>query len=215
MRLIFVALLLTLGCGEVKIIDSSELSMPAAVPLGKEDNFLSETAREYLVEGEVIVKLDDFDSDLAESTRLDMVKRLIPFKQIAVTWFLNAWIAPKDAKDANAKYGGFNSLTKNASLDDLDIRRIDATTYAFTMRQQIGGPIDLLSKLPVFDNGDGSWSFDLTIGLPTNDEIQDLTAGDEWFRQEPWKHFTPNAMDFDQLDTVRLTLTHQPRSLNT
>jgi hypothetical protein len=214
MRLALFAIVLTFGCAEAPIINVEDLAIPTAVPHGKEDNFLSDSAREYLVEGEAIIRLDEDDADLAESTRLRKVKRLIPFKQIAVTWFLNAWIAPKDAKDPNAKYGGFNALTKNASLDDLDIRQLDATTYAFTVRQQIGGPEDLLSKLPTFDNGDGTWSFDLTIGVPTNEEMKNLTVGDEWFRQKPWDKFNPSVLNADQLDTIELTLTRQPRSLD-
>jgi hypothetical protein len=209
-----IAVVLTLGCGELSIIDSNQMALPSAIPHAKEDNFLSVSAREYLVEGEAFVKLDDFDADLAESTKLKMVKRLIPYKQIAITWFLNAWISPKDGKDANAKYGGFNALTKNASMEDLDIRKIDDITYAFTLRQEMGGPVDLMTKLPAFDNGDGTWSFDLTIGLPTNDEIQNLTAGDEWFRQKPWKHFNPAMMSMDKLSQIRLTVTRQPRSLD-
>jgi hypothetical protein len=208
------ALVAFVGCGEYNVFDDTYQSLPSAVPYGKEDNFLSDSAREYLVEGEATIVLDEADANLAESTRLKKVKRLIPYKQIAITWFLNTWIVPKDAKDSNGKYGGFNALTKNASLEDLDIQQVDATTYTFTYRQQIGGPVDLLSKLPTFDNGDGTWTFDLTLGRPSNEEIQNLTAGDEWYRQKPWKSFDPTMMGFDQLDAIRLTLTRQPRSLD-
>ena len=215
MRLITTfVVLLAFGCGEADVMDLSGQSEVSAVPLGKEDNFLSDTGREYMVEGELIIQLDPDDAKLAESTRLRKVKKLVPLRQLAMSWFLNAYVVPKDKKDPNATYGGFNALSKNASLEDIDIRQLDDTTYAVPMRQEIGGPVDLLSKLPVRDNGDGTYTFELTVGLPSNEEIANLTAGDEWFRKAPWKNFNPGLLTPIELDTIELTITRQPRSLD-
>jgi hypothetical protein len=70
------------------------------------------------------------------------VRRLIGFKQVVVSWFLNAWLAPKDSKDdANYGYGGFNALTKNGSFEDLDIvplMRADVGVHDATAAQRAG-----------------------------------------------------------------------------
>ena len=75
-------------------------------------------------------------------------------------------------------------------------------------------PISTSSGCTAQDNGDGTWSFDLTMGVPTNKEMQNLTVGDEWFRQKPWNKFNPSAVGSDQLESIHLTLTRQPRSLD-
>ena len=212
--LLWIVLACSLACGEPAVIDGGTQALPAVVPFGKEDNFLSESAREYLVEGDVTIQLDPATANWQESSRLEKVRRLIPYKQMAMTWFLNAWVAPKTAKDTNSKYGGFNALTKNARLEDMDIRKVGETTYVFTMREYIGGPANLMSSMPAMDNGNGTWSLDLVAGRPTNEEIQDLTPSAEWFRGEPWKSFDPSKMSPEQLETVHLTVTRMPRSMD-
>jgi len=187
----------------------------AVVPEGKEDNFLSRSAQEYLVEGTAKIVLDEADAGLSDADKLAKVKRLLPYKQVVVAWFLNAWIAPKDKEDKNFGYGGFNALVKNGSFEDLDLVKVDARTYTFTTRQQLAGGFDLLERLPTTRQPDGSATFDLAVGLVSNADMQKLGAGTEWFREDPWEHFDPRTPSPEAaFETVRLSIVPQPRSLD-
>ncbi|MFT7582626.1 MAG: hypothetical protein ACI9MR_004308 [Myxococcota bacterium] len=200
------------GCAE----DAAQtlVDTPTIVPDGKQDDFFSTTAQEYLVEGRTTVTLDPADAELPEAEKLTKVRRLIGYKQVVVSWFLNAWLAPKDSTDKNAGYGGFNALSKNGSFEDLDITVVDEAVYAYTTRQQLSGSFDLLERLPAEMKADGSLQFDLLMGQISNADQQRLGAGDEWFRKAPWEHFDPRKDIPNALETIRLTITRQPRSLD-
>lgn len=180
---------------------------------GKEDNFLASSAQEYLVSGRVFLDLDAADAGLSDSARLAKVKRLIPFKQVVVSWFLNAWLAPKDKDDKNYGYGGFSALTRNGAFEDLDIQKVSPTRYSFLTRQQLAGPLDLLEVLPVEREG-SELTFDLAVGRISNTEMQKLEASAEWFRSAPWENFDPRTIDASQFDMVELSIEPQPRSLD-
>ncbi len=174
---------------------------------GKSDNFFSKTAREYWVEGTVRVKLDASWAAKTEAERVAEVKRLIPFKQIMVGWFLNAYIVDKEEHDGNASYGGFRALTKNGSYEDLNLVKVDETTWTFDFRQEIGGQLDLISAIPdAKAQTDGSWTFDLTIGTPSNDEIVRLETNDEWYRSAPWDGFNPANVSASQKEILPLKI---------
>lgn len=218
MRTVKLALVATLGvlatqvlaCGNDDLTEES----PLIVPEGKEDNFLSRSAQEYLVEGTTSIVLDEADAGLSDAKKLEKVKRLIPYKQVVVAWFLNAWIGPKDKDDKNYGYGGFNALTKNGSFEELDIKKVDARTYTFTTRQQLAGQLDLLQRLPTTKSADGRITFDLAVGRVSNADMQKLAAGEEWFRSAPWENYDPRAAQPGSYDTIQLTITPQPRSLD-
>jgi len=200
------------GCSSSEAPPPEEL--PVVVPEGKEDNFFSRTAREYLVEGQTTIELEASADALSETDRVALVKRLIPFKQVVVAWFLNAWIAPKDAKDKNFGYGGFSALTKNGAFEDLALKKVDRRTYQFTFRQQLAGENDLLAKLPVTRGANGQATFDLAVGKISVTDMQKLGAGSEWFRSEPWEHFDPKKAQPATYETVKLVISPQPRSLD-
>jgi hypothetical protein len=206
--------LLALGvasCGETT---QKTAQIPTMVPQGKLDDFFSTTAQEYLVEGRTTVTLDPEYADASDAEQLEQVRRLIGFKQVVVSWFLNAWLAPKDSKDENYGYGGFNALSKNGSFEDLDIVPLGGLTWEYTTRQQLSGPEDLLDHLPAEQLADGSLKFDLLMGVISNADQRRLGAGDEWFRSAPWEHFDPRKEIPQELETVRLAITRQPRSLD-
>ncbi|MCA9516872.1 MAG: lamin tail domain-containing protein [Myxococcales bacterium] len=208
------ALLAVGGCAGGSAGDDADGDVPVAVPEGKEDDFLSVSAREYVVEGVVRLELDPADAALSDAARLEKVRRLIPFKQVVVAWFLNAWIGPKDGEDKNFGYGGFSALTKNGSYEDLDVRKVDATTYTFLTRQTIGGPLDLLTRLPTKTDAAGKRSFDLVLGRVSVEDMQKLAAGAEWFRGAPWEDFDPRGLAPDGLETVHLSIAPEPASLD-
>jgi len=204
-----------LSTGTLACTEEAATETPLVVPEGKEDNFLSRSAQEYLVEGKTQVVLDEADATLPDADKLEKVKRLIAFKQVVVAWFLNAWIAPKDKEDKNFGYGGFNALTKNGSFEDLNITKVDARTYSFTTRQQLAGQLDLLERLPTTRTSDGRITFKLTVGQISNKDMANLAAGAEWFRSAPWEDFDPRALPAGTtFDSIDLVITPQPRSLD-
>ena len=208
-------LVVLLGCSsDHDIVDpyAADDGLTVVLP-GKEDNFFAKSAREYLVEGRTEIVLDDADADLSDSEKLEKVKRLIPYKQVAIAWFLNSYVAPKDSKDKNAGYGGFKALTKNGSYEDLRISALaDGLTYRFTFRQQLGGQLDLLEHLPVSTSAGGEMTFNLAVGIVSNETMQKLDFNDEWYRDPPWKHFDPTKVSPELLETIELSIEPQPRS---
>jgi len=179
---------------------------------GKEDNFLSTKAQEYMVEGTTTVTLEAELAQAPEEQKLARVHELIPLKQVVVGWFLNEYIREKSEHDTNQGYGGFSALTKNGSYEELGIEAVDARTYRFTFRQEFGGKMNLLDVLPTQVGEDGRRYFDLTIGKISNSEMAQLETNYEWYRRAPWSDFDPSKVDPSRLETVRLAVWPEPRS---
>jgi len=211
------ALAAVLLVSSVAACDSTEAPeeepVGSIVEAGKADDFYAKTAQEYYVEGTTTIVLDAAEwSGRDEADRLAEVRRLIPFKQVVVGWFLNQYIVEKE-RDAKDPYGGFKALTKNGSYEDMNITPVDELTWTFDFRQEIGGQLDLIRALPdATANADGSWSFDLVIGKITNDEMQQLDTDREWYRKSPWGTFNPANVSADRLETLPLTIRPEPAS---
>ena len=184
------------------------------VPPGKEDNFLSATAQEYMVEGKSTVTIEAALANASEEEKLVRVYELIPLQQIVIGWFLNAYLVEKSDHDDNKAYGGFSGLTKNGAYEELDIVALDATTYQFTFHQEFGGKLDLLQKLPTTMGDDGKRHFDLTVGKISNEKMAQLDTNDEWYRESPWSSFDAAKVDASRLDTVNLAVWPEPRSID-
>jgi|GEM_PF-311229 len=182
------------------------------VPPGKEDNFLSNTAQEYMVEGLSTVTIEASLASAPDDQKLGRVRELIALKQIVIGWFLNQYIATKEGEESNASYGGFNALTKNGAYEELDIAALDATTYQFKFRQEFGGALDLLARIPATTCQTNRKCFDLTIGKISNEEMQQLETNNEWYRRPPWDSFDPSKVDPSLLEKVTLAVWPEPRS---
>ena len=211
---------LTLGlaaCGAESAQDETATEPGAAEELevvapGKEDNFLSLTAREYAITGKTTVKLESSWAGKSKDQRLARARELAPYRQVVVAWFLYQYIGEKERKDPNAKYGGFKALTKNGSWEDLGLREVDELTFEMEFRQEIGGPLDLLSVLPTERSPEGRRFFDLQIGRVSTEEMQRLEINAEWYRNGPWEGFAPSRVTPDKLETVRLFVEPEARS---
>ena len=184
------------------------------VEVGKEDNFLSETAQEYMLTGTTTVTLEAEYAGAPLEERLKRAEELVPFRQTVIGWFLNSYMVEKSSKDANAKYGGFKALTKNGSWEDLDVRQVegDELTFEFDFRQEIAGPLNLLSVMPVTADAEGQLTFDLTVGKISTSDMLKLETNNEWYRKAPWSGFNPETVDASRLETVKLAIEAQPRS---
>ncbi len=179
---------------------------------GKEDNFLSSSAQEYLLAGKTTVRLEDSYAGASAEVRLARARELVPFRQTVVGWFLNQYMVEKSHDASNASHGGFKALTKNGSWEDLGLTEVDELTFEFELRQEIAGPLNLLDVLPTTVDGDGERSFDLQMGRISTAEMQRMDYNDEWYRKAPWKAFDPSTLEADQLETIRLTIEAEPRS---
>ncbi len=205
---------LALGCG-------AEESAPAPTPEagerlqvvepGKEDNFFSQSAQEYALTGRTTVRIEDEYASEPLEVREARARALAPFRQTVVGWFLNAYMVEKSHDASNAEHGGFKALTKNGSWADLGLVEIDAQTFELEFRQEIAGPLNLLSVLPTETDEAGHF-FDLQMGLISTEEMQRMDHGDEWYRKAPWKAFDPSEVEASRLETARLYIEAQPRS---
>ncbi|MBW2522763.1 MAG: hypothetical protein JRI23_01245 [Deltaproteobacteria bacterium] len=184
---------------------SSELGS-RIVPPGKADNFISASAQEYVLEGTTTVTIEEELRDASEEDKLARVHELIGLKQVVVGWFLNQYVTEKKSDDPNADYGGFNSLTKHDSYEQLGIEAVDELTYEFTFQLQVGGQKNLMTDLEATLEDDGRRYFDLIIGKISNTEMAELETNNEWYRQSPWSKFNPETVDAARLETLRLAI---------
>ncbi|MBM4396222.1 MAG: hypothetical protein FJ087_11075 [Deltaproteobacteria bacterium] len=136
----------------------------------------------------------------------------LPLKQVVIGWFLSQYIQEKKHDATNASYGGYKGLTKNGAYEELGIEAVDATTFAFTFRQEFGGQMRLMDVLPGTPGADGRKSFDLVVGRIPNDEMDDLETNHEWYRRSPWSAFDPAKVDASRLETLTLVGWPEPRS---
>lgn len=177
-----------------------------AVDDGKEDNFLSQDALEFVLEGKSSVKLDASLATSTDAVRMAAAKKLIGYKQIAIAWFVTQYFVDKEDSDANFHFGGFGGMAKGGMWEDLGVtEEADHVTYDFTFKQLAAGPKNLVSKLKVTTVG-GKQVFDLAIGLPTNDEMTHLVTDEEWYRQAPWDAWDPSKVDASKQTTMTFSI---------
>lgn len=177
-----------------------------AVDDGKEDNFLSADALEFVLEGRTSVQLDASMATASTADRQAAAKKLIGYKQIALAWFITEYFVDKEDTDTNFKFGGFGAQAKGGMWDDLAVsERADHITYDFTFRQYAAGPKNLMSKLPVRIEG-GKKVFDLYVGKPTNDEMTHLVTDEEWYRQAPWDSWDPSKVTDAQKELMTFSI---------
>jgi len=178
-----------------------------AVPDGKADDFLSLSAREYIVAGRASVTLEPELATASEQDKLARVHELIGLEQTAIAWFLNQYLVDKESEETNANYGGFGAMAKNGSYADMNIAAVDALTYEFDFRQLIAGRNDLIDRLPLTTTADGAKQLVLTIGKPSNAELAELETNAEWYRRAPWGSWSPATVAADQKTDITLTIT--------
>src|SRR5262245_25935555 len=118
---ILLATLVATGCASTPT-DPEDFEDGFVVPAGKEDDFFSLSASEFVVEGRSTVTVED-------GAGADRAKELIGLKHISIAWFLNQYLVDKEEDEANHAYGGLGAMVKSGSYQDLDIVQLDATTY--------------------------------------------------------------------------------------
>ncbi|MCA9516875.1 MAG: lamin tail domain-containing protein [Myxococcales bacterium] len=194
------------ACDSGTTTPEDEAPVGQVVEAGKADDFYSLSAREYYVEGTTSITLGSSWAAKSVEAREAEVKRLVPYKQVVIGWFLSQYMVDKE-HGANDSYGGFRALTKNGSWEDLALEQVDDLTWRFSFRQELGGQIDLIKAIPdATSTGSGTWEFDLIVGKIGNEEMQRLETDAEWYRSSPWGEFDPTKVSDDRKEVVRLTI---------
>lgn len=181
------------------------------VPEGKEDDFFSERASEYIVEGKTTVVIESSLANASAAKKEKRVRELIGYKQIAISWFLTQYLVDKEDDASNADYGGMGGIAKNGAFEDLGVTALNATAYEFTFRQIVAGGNNLISALPTRRTGDKTL-FDLEIGKPSNEQLAQLETNGEWYRQSPWDAWNSSTVSASQKETLALSIARERAS---
>jgi hypothetical protein len=194
------ATLLALGGCSPEIVDELDVEDGVLVEEGKEDNFFSISAKEFVLSGTSRIVA-------GEDATEDEVKRLIGLKHVANAWFINQYLVDKERTDSNASYGGFGAMAKGGSFSEANLRKVNATTWAFDFEQLISGRNSLLDRLPL--DGD---RLTIEVGKPTLEEMAKLEINSEWYREAPWSAWNPATVPADKKETLELTVREETRS---
>ncbi len=202
---IHVATCFALACSSSEPVVEGDPEDGFVVDDGKEDDFLSLTAREYVVTGTARVVVEDGKGEAR-------ARELIILKHTSITWFLNQYLVDKEKdeehpehSDANADYGGFSAMVKDGAFKDLQLVQKNAVTWEFKFEQLIAGHKSLLKRLPLRAGN----LFDVEVGKPTNEEME---AKAEWYRDAPWDAWDPSKVAESKKETLTFSIKEAPKS---
>jgi hypothetical protein len=182
-----------------------------AVEDGKADDFLSATAREFIVSGTSTVVIEDTYNTRPEAERLARAAQLVTLKQTAVSWFLNLYLVDKDEEHGGASWGGFGAMAKNGDIASTNLRRVSGNTYTYNFEQVLAGRVDLMTRMPTqagpnLPDGTRTRTFVLQMGRPTNTQLAQLETNAEWYRNAPFSDWNPTTVPAAQREDVTLTM---------
>lgn len=195
------------GCGASD--DPSAADDYQVVDEGKEDSYRSPAALEFLAKADATVTLDEASRTLPEAERLAKAQELVSARLLQIGWFLNLFVADKEAEDANKTYGGYHAMARNSSVRSLSITAVDALTYKFNFEATIAGQNSFLSLLPG-TTVPGGKRHDLKLGKLSNAEL--LAGG--WQSRFDVHTWDPSKVAADLVETLPITVTKAPRSSN-
>lgn len=176
---------------------------------GKEDNYRSTSAREFVATSTLTVVLDEADAALPEAERLKRAEDLVSAKLLQVGWFLNLWVSDKEPEDSNKDYGSFHAMARNSSVKSLAITAVDARTYRFQFEATIAGQNSFLSLVGGVSK-DGGKLVDLNMGKVSNSELLSGT----WQSRYGVHSWKPSLETADKLEIVPTLIKESPRSSN-
>lgn len=204
---------LALGC-QPGVIDRGV----EEVPTGNELNYYSTEAIEYDFEGDSSITLDTSLASASSADKRAAAQRLMGDKTTAIAWFLHIRISPRTlwggpSGDANRdSYPGFDGIVRIGDWTLSDLRPVDAEqmSYTFHVKIQGAGTPELIDELPGKKLGGGKKVIQLAMAKLGNDELA-MVYRDPRFGTGT---FDPTTMSPDQLETIALTMSPQPRSSN-
>jgi len=157
------------GCADLQGEDENVIVAP-----GKEDNFFSNVAREYLAQCDVTIELDASYKDKSDSERLDRARRVMEGKTKQIGWFLHVYLIDKSHDDEAGDYGGLRAMVLDGSYDSDGLKQDqdDVLKFSYVFRVQVGGSRSLLDKIRT-DQGlaDDADSFVLKMAKLSNSQV--------------------------------------------
>jgi hypothetical protein len=149
-------------------------------PAGKEDNFFSNTAQEYLASATVELALEEEWKTKTQAERDERARKLMEGKTKQIAWYLHVYLIDKSRDDKYGSYGGLRAMVLDGSYesDALKPDPADALKYSYQFSVQVGGTKELLSKIRRDKKLDASASvFPLEMEKLSNASLTSFTSG--------------------------------------
>ncbi|MEZ4220070.1 MAG: hypothetical protein R3B13_04005 [Polyangiaceae bacterium] len=204
-------LILALGTSTTLAACSSDSAAPGSggsgdapfeyVPPGKADDYRSTQGSEYSLLALDSVTLEGADLALTGAERQARAEELVQLRFKALSFFIYAYVGAKSHEDSNYDYGGFRTTIRQKTFQSQDIseRAGEPGTYDFIFEAEVGGPKDLLSKLPLTGK-----SFPLSMPILSNAEL------DSGSYSSKYKSFDASKYTPDQLVTLEVDIEEKP-----
>jgi hypothetical protein len=177
-----------------------EVDENVIVPPGKEDNFFSNVAREYMATADVSFTLDATWAQKTDAERLDRARKVMEGKTKQIAWFLHVYLIDKSHDDEAGDYGGLRAMVLDGSYesDALKPDPDDTLKFSYSFAVQVGGTRELLSKIRADQNlADDADTFTLKMAKLDNSQVVS-------FSHSGYKHgeWSPEdcGCDLEQLD---------------
>lgn len=164
------------GCGPGDDVSSGGTvgaEQAVAVLPGKADDYLSPTSREYKLWGlgEVLLEAEWAEKTFEEREAEVQARLGDRFK--AYAHFIDVYLTDKSSHDNNANYGGFSGLVRSTSLDWVREPVDDqGMSWAFIWEIEMGGPRDLMDKLPFKTRENGDPYLLVTMPVLTDSQLR-------------------------------------------
>ncbi len=171
------------------------------VPPGKADDYRSTKGSEYSLIALDSITLSTDDMALTGAERQARAEEMVQLRFKALSFFIYAYLGAKSRSDSNYGYGGFRTTVRQKTFQGQDIneRPGEPGTYDFIFEAEVGGPKDLLGKLPLTDN-----TFPLTLPILTTAEVESGSYSSKY------KHFDPSAHAPEDLTSVDVESEEKP-----
>jgi hypothetical protein len=194
--------LFVISCGLRTETASEEENLIA--PGGKEDNFFSTIAREYLITADVSLHLSDRYKNQDGNARMARARRLMEGKTKQIAWFLHVYLVDKSRSDDHGEYGGMRAMVLDGSFESQGLKADpdDPLAFSYSLTMQIGGTKKLISLIQKDQQLDANVEiFDLQMAKLNNARLASFSHSD--FGAGNW---APDACDCD-LETQKLKIT--------
>ncbi len=164
------------------------------VPQGKADNFHSNVANEYELEGTIPVEMTDEQYENEDERRRQVAQRTT-----AVGLYLTAYLTAKlEDFFENMDYGGFQAMVRNHSVEIEEVAEAEET-YRAHYTLDVAGPKNLLSRLAETDGGEHTEAgVEFEMQMPAG-----ATSDPENVERGTFRDFDPREYD-GELETVEL-----------
>ena len=185
--------------GDDVVLDEAAQGGAVAVLPGKADDYKSPTSKEWALTGTGQMVLEEVWVDKTDEEKEAEVNRRLGYEFKANAHFVNEYVTDKSSHDeGNADYGGFAGLVRDESLDYLAMPLDDEMMkWEFLWTIEMGGPADLLTRLPTYQTDNFETAIDVVVPVLTDSQLKNASYP---------KHFNPEAYE-GETKTIQVTIT--------